>query len=122
MYNVGLTPHIMSGLLSAFGLATVQKSGETLGDPCASTGEKVLAGAKIVGVGVSWYFGLRVPQYRLGKNGSIAPGGHRRWNTNWERVNPRAQLPHYHRRIIGKNGKTAPNGSEKWHRPWEKGF
>ncbi|MFH1703160.1 MAG: RHS repeat-associated core domain-containing protein [Nitrospirota bacterium] len=46
---------VMSGLLSFSGLATVQESGETLGDPCKSTGQKVWAGAKIVGVGASWY-------------------------------------------------------------------
>jgi RHS repeat-associated protein len=46
---------VMSGLLSFSGLATVQESGETLGDPCKSTGQKIWAGAKIVGVGASWY-------------------------------------------------------------------
>jgi RHS repeat-associated protein len=48
---------VMSGLLSFSGLATVQESGETLGDPCKSTGQKLWAGAKIVGVGASWYLG-----------------------------------------------------------------
>lgn len=113
---------VMSGLLSYSGLATVQESGETLGDPCKSTGDKVLAGAKIVGVGVSWYLGVKGPQPSLGKNISIAPGGNRAWRTGWEPINIKSQLPHYHRRIVGPGGKTIPGGSPKWHRPWEKGF
>ncbi len=113
---------LMSGLLSFSGLATVQESGETLGDPCKSTGEKIVAGAKIVGVGVSWYLGIKGPQYSVRDDIAIAPVGHRRWNMKWEPVNIKAQLPHYHRTIRGPDGKVIPGGSFKWHRPWQKGF
>ncbi len=51
----GLVGPIMSGLLSYSGLITVQDSAGTLGDPCQSAAQKLWAGAKLVGVGISWY-------------------------------------------------------------------
>jgi hypothetical protein len=110
----GTAADVLSGLLTASGLPTVQQGGEALGSPDTTFPEKIWAGSKIAIVGASWYClgtGKEIP---IG-GGRVAPFGNRTGH-------PFGELPHYHRRILGPDGTTVPGGSLKWHRPWEKGF
>lgn len=45
----------VAGLIALSVLETVQESAETLGNQCKTTDQKIWAGAKIIGVGLSWY-------------------------------------------------------------------
>jgi len=107
---------LMNLLLDRSGLPTVQENAEVLGSD-APVGDKIVAGAEIVRVGVSWYGGLTGKEIVIKdpKKCRIAPFGNRNWRKGYEKPHIN-QLPHYHRK------KPGPGGSYKWHRPWQKGF
>lgn len=105
---------VLSGLLTASGLPTVQQSAEVLGSTDTTLPQKIWVGSKIALVGASWYCMGAGKEIPIG-GGRVAPFGNRTGH-------PFGELPHYHRRIVGPGGTTVPGGSLKWHRPWEKGF